>query len=120
MTLRIVGVLRACALLALASSPCWYPRGRIIASVKIVVPLSLGDRRYVRAIAQELEKSLHQPFVVENRPGAGTTIRRVRRPIGARWDYTLLMAGSTQAARERERLYAQSHTPSEHPCRSRR
>jgi tripartite-type tricarboxylate transporter receptor subunit TctC len=44
--------------------------------VKIIVPFGAGGPTdvYTRAIAEELRKSLHQPFVMENRPGAGTTI----------------------------------------------
>ena len=103
MTLRIVGLLRACALLALASV-CVLPARAARADeypsrpVKIVVPFGAGGPTdvYVRAIAQELEKSLHQPFVVENRPGAGTTIGTAFAAQSAPDGYTLLMAGSTQ------------------------
>lgn len=114
MTLRIVGLLRACALLALASV-CVLPARAARADeypsrpVKIVVPFGAGGPTdvYVRAIAQELEKSLHQPFVVENRPGAGTTIGTAFAAQSAPDGYTLLMAGSTQCVNET--LYA--HKP---------
>ena len=41
--------------------------------VKIIVPFGAGGPTdvYARAIGEELRKSLHQPFVMENRPGAG-------------------------------------------------
>ena len=44
--------------------------------VKVIVPFGAGGPTdvYARAIAEELRKSLHQTFVMENRPGAGTTI----------------------------------------------
>jgi tripartite-type tricarboxylate transporter receptor subunit TctC len=44
--------------------------------VKIIVPFGAGGPTdvYTRAIGEELRKALHQPFVMDNRPGAGTTI----------------------------------------------
>ena len=38
--------------------------------VKIIVPFGAGGPTdvYARAIGEELRKSLHQPFVMENRP----------------------------------------------------
>jgi len=40
-------------------------------AVKIIVPFGAGGPTdvYTRAIAEELRKSLHQPFIMENRPG---------------------------------------------------
>ena len=54
--------------------------------VRIIVPFGAGGPSdvYSRAIAAELQKSLHQPFVTENRPGAGTTIGTRRRPMVTR------------------------------------
>jgi tripartite-type tricarboxylate transporter receptor subunit TctC len=79
--------------------------------VKIVVPFGAGGPTdvYVRAIALELQTSLHQPFVIENRPGAGTTIGTAFAVQSAPDGYTLLMAGSTQCVNET--LYA--HKPYE-------
>ncbi len=82
---------RRAALLALASAamvftrraPTTYPSR----PVKIIVPFGAGGPTdvFVREIAVELQKSLHQTFVIENRPGAGTTIGTdLRREIGAR------------------------------------
>jgi tripartite-type tricarboxylate transporter receptor subunit TctC len=44
--------------------------------VRIIVPFGAGGPTdvYTRAIAEELRKALHQTFVMENKPGAGTTI----------------------------------------------
>jgi tripartite-type tricarboxylate transporter receptor subunit TctC len=41
-------------------------------SVRIIVPFGAGGPTdvYTRAIAEELRKSLHQTFVMENKPGA--------------------------------------------------
>ncbi len=114
MTVSIARVIRACALLALAASFA-FPGSTALADdypsrpVKIIVPFGAGGPTdvYVRAIAVELEKSLHQPFVVENRPGAGTTIGTALAAQSAPDGYTLLMAGSTQCVNET--LYA--HKP---------
>jgi len=110
----IAGLLRACALLVLAAAfilPGSTARAADYPSrpVKIVVPFGAGGPTdvYVRAIALELQKSLHQPFVVENRPGAGTTIGTAFAAQSAPDGYTLLMAGSTQSVNET--LYA--HKP---------
>jgi len=110
----IAGLLRACALLALAAVFLLPPRSAgaddyPTRPVKIIVPFGAGGPTdvYVRAIALELEKSLHQPFVVENRPGAGTTIGTAVAAQSAPDGYTLLMAGSTQCVNET--LYA--HKP---------
>lgn len=71
-------------------------------TVKIIAPFGAGGPAdiYTRVIAKELEKSLHEPFVVENRPGAGTTIgtevAAQSRPDG----YTLLVVSGTQTVNE--------------------
>ena len=70
--------------------------------VKIIVPFGAGGPTdvYVRALAAELQKSLHQTFVIENRPGAGTTIGTDLVAHAAPDGYTLLMASSTQTVNE--------------------
>lgn len=77
--------------------------------VKIVVPFGAGGPTdmYTRALAEELQNALHQPFVLENHPGAGTTIGSDLVAKAAPDGYTLLMAGSTQCVNET--LYA--HKP---------
>lgn len=84
------------------------PRGTVRADdypsrpVKIIVPFGAGGPTdvFARAIADELGKVLHQAFVIENRPGAGTTIGTEAvakaRPDG----YTLLMVSGTQTVNE--------------------
>jgi len=70
--------------------------------VKIIVPFGAGGPTdvFVRQLAVELEKSLHQPFVIENRPGAGTTIGTDFVAKSTPDGYTLLMASSTQTVNE--------------------
>ena len=70
--------------------------------VKIIVPFGAGGPTdiFVREIAVDLEQSLHQPFVIENRPGAGTTIGTEFVAQSTPDGYTLLMASSTQTVNE--------------------
>ncbi len=70
--------------------------------VKIIVPFGAGGPTdvYVRALAAELQKSLQQAFVIENRPGAGTTLGTDFVAHAAPDGYTLLMASSTQTVNE--------------------
>jgi len=74
--------------------------------VKIIVPFGAGGPTdvFTRAIAEELHKALHEPFVLENRPGAGTTIGTDLVAKAAPDGYTLLMVSGTQTVNET--LYA--------------
>ncbi len=96
---------RRAALIALASAATLslaradtYPSR----PVKIIVPFGAGGPadRYIRALANELQKSLNQSFVVENHPGAGTTIGTELAAKSAPDGYTLLLASSTQTVNE--------------------
>src|SRR5271166_5872362 len=70
--------------------------------VKVIVPFGAGGPTdvYARDIAAELQKSLHQAFVMENRPGAGTTIGSDYAAKAAPDGYTLLMVSGTQTVNE--------------------
>jgi len=74
--------------------------------VRIIVPFGAGGPTdvYARAIAEELRKSMHQTFVMENRPGAGTTIGTEVVAKSPPDGYTLLMVSGTQTVNET--LYA--------------
>jgi len=98
---KSAGVLVLAAALACASGNTLaadYPSR----PVKIVAPFGAGGPTdvYTRIIAQELQKALHQPFVVENRPGAGTTIGTEYVAKAAPDGYTLLMVSGTQTVNE--------------------
>lgn len=104
--------LRHVAALLLAAGLAMAPALRVLADdypsrpVKIIVPFGAGGPTdvYTRAIAEELHKALHQPFVMENRPGAGTTIGTDLVAKAPPDGYTLLMVSGTQAVNET--LYA--------------
>jgi tripartite-type tricarboxylate transporter receptor subunit TctC len=70
--------------------------------VRIIVPFGAGGPTdvFTRAIAEELRKSLHQTFVQENKPGAGTTIGTDYVAKAAPDGYTLLMVSGTQTVNE--------------------
>jgi tripartite-type tricarboxylate transporter receptor subunit TctC len=74
--------------------------------VRIIAPFGAGGPTdvYTRVIAEQLQQSLHQPFIIENHPGAGTTIGTDLVAKSAPDGYTLLMASSTQTVNET--LYA--------------
>ena len=106
--LRLLGAVLGFAVLTasgMSASADEYPSR----PVKIIVPFGAGGPTdvFARALGDELGKVLHQAFVMENRPGAGTTIGTdvvaKARPDG----YTLLMVSGTQTVNET--LY--SHKP---------
>src|SRR5437773_1362898 len=90
----------AASAVALASTPR-IARAQTYPSrpVRIVVPVAPGGALDIlaRLIGQWLHERLGQPFVIENRPGAGTNIATeaaVRAPADG---YTLLMVGPSSA-----------------------
>src|SRR5665647_3508814 len=71
-------------------------------AIKIIAPFGAGGPTdvYTRAIAEELRKSLHQTVIIENRPGAGTTIGTDVVAKATPDGYTLLMISGTQTVNE--------------------
>ena len=91
-----VGLAASLALLPVPSLAQTYPSK----PVKVVVGYSAGGAVDVvaRTLGQSLAASMGQPFVIENKPGAGTNIA-VKSVIDAPPDgYTLLMAANALAA----------------------
>lgn len=70
--------------------------------VKIIVPFGAGGPTdlFTRAVAEELGKALDQTFVLENHPGAGTTIGTEIVAKAPPDGYTLLMVSGTQTVNE--------------------
>jgi len=107
--LRQIVVLYALAGAVIASAPTAIADDYPSRPVKVIVPFGAGGPTdvYTRAIAEEQRKSLRQPFIMENRPGAGTTIGTDVVAKAAPDGYTLLMVSGTQTVNET--LYA--HKP---------
>lgn len=70
--------------------------------IRVIVPFGAGGPTdvFTRALTEELRKSLGQPFVMENRPGAGTVIGTELAAKSAPDGYTLLMMSATQTVNE--------------------
>ncbi len=70
--------------------------------VKIIVPFGAGGPADVtaRLLAQTLQDRLKQPFVVEDKPGAGAVIGTIEVARAPADGYTLLMMSNTQTANE--------------------
>ena len=88
-------------LLALGQAPALaqdYPNK----PVKIIVPFAPGGPadNYARFMAQRLGEALGQPFVVDDRPGAGSIIGTDAAAKSAPDGYTLLMMSNTHTVNE--------------------
>lgn len=86
---------------ALASSPAlaqtWPSK-----PVKIIVPFAAGGPAdvYARFLSQRLQDALGQPFVVDDRPGAGSVIGTEAVAKAAPDGYTLLLMSNTHTVNE--------------------
>src|SRR4051812_37074842 len=89
-----------------AAAPLFFPPSRAQDSPsrpkKILVPFGAGGPADVtaRQIGSILQESFGQPFVVENRTGAGGVIGTVEAAKSPPDGYTLLMMSNTQTANE--------------------
>ncbi|HBK01149.1 MAG TPA: ABC transporter substrate-binding protein [Delftia acidovorans] len=96
---RITRVAAACALAAAipATIPAAWAQAWPARPVNLIVPFPAGGTTDVlaRALGQELSKSLGQPVVVENRPGAGTVVAGALVAKAPPDGYTLLLGAST-------------------------
>ena len=70
--------------------------------VKIVVPFAAGGPAdvYARFLAQRLQESMGQPFVIENRPGGGSVVGTEIVAKSAPDGYTLLLMSNTHTVNE--------------------
>jgi tripartite-type tricarboxylate transporter receptor subunit TctC len=73
-----------------------------VRTVRIVVPFGAGGPAdiYARIIGQHLSEALKQPFIIENRTGAGGVIGTTEVARSAADGYTLLMMSNTTTANE--------------------
>src|SRR5579872_2116821 len=71
-------------------------------AVRIIVPFGAGGPADVaaRVLGDAMQESLKQPFVIENRPGAGAVIGTLDVAKSAPDGYTLLIMSNTQTANE--------------------
>jgi tripartite-type tricarboxylate transporter receptor subunit TctC len=93
----MIGHLRAAAaagamVLALVAPQDVYAQAYPVRPVTIIVPTTAGGGTDIisRLIGEQLSKQLGQPFVVENRPGAGLVVGTVAAAKAAPDGYTLL------------------------------
>ncbi len=86
---------------ALLAAPAWA-QGYPSKSVRIVVPFAAGGPadNYARFIGQRLSEALGQPFVVDDRPGAGSIIGTDIVAKAPADGYTLLMMSNTHTVNE--------------------
>ena len=92
-----LGAVSAGMMAGSAAAQAWPTR-----PVRIIVPFGLGGSADVAArfLAGPLQQAFGQPFVVENRPGAGGTIGADAVAKAAPDGYTLLLMSNTHTANE--------------------
>jgi tripartite-type tricarboxylate transporter receptor subunit TctC len=99
--LRIVAVMLA-ALCAALGTPSGLAQDYPARPVKIIVPFAVGGPAdvYARFLGARLQESLGQPFVIENRPGAGAITGTDAVAKAAPDGYTLLVMSNTHTVNE--------------------
>jgi tripartite-type tricarboxylate transporter receptor subunit TctC len=90
------------ALVLAASAPPAAAQDYPTKPVRIIVPFAAGGPAdvYARFIAQRLQDSMGQTFVVDNRPGAGSIIGTDAVAKSAADGYTLLLMSNTHTVNE--------------------
>src|SRR3954447_24965212 len=96
----VASMLTGLALLGMSAAPSWaqehaqdYPTRQ----VNFVVPFAPGGGTDIlgRLVGQKLSERFGKPFVVENRPGAGTVTAAVQVARSTPDGYTIMMATSS-------------------------
>lgn len=90
------------AFAAAAFSAAAWPQSYPAKTVKIVVPYGVGGPAdiYARFIGAKLQDALGQPFIVEDRPGAGSIVGTDYVAKSEPDGYTLLMMSNTHTVNE--------------------
>ncbi len=98
---RALAKIVACIVAVLVASPVW-PQDYPARPVKIIVPFAAGGPAdvYARFLAQRLQEAFGQPFVIENRPGAGSVTGTDAVAKSAPDGYTLLLMSNAQTVNE--------------------
>jgi tripartite-type tricarboxylate transporter receptor subunit TctC len=94
---NVVRVFCAAAALVASSATCAQAQGYPARPVRLIIPFSAGGAADVpgRILADRLTQSFGQQVVVENRPGAGSTIGAEAAARAAPDGYTLFMISNT-------------------------
>ena len=94
----LVAVLAAALCAGISAQAQTYPAK----AVRIIVPFAAGGPAdiYARFIGQRLSEALAHPFVIENRPGAGSVIGTDAVAKSQADGYTLLMMSNTHTVNE--------------------
>lgn len=102
--MSMIARIMACALLLAAAPPPGSASADDYPSrpVKFIVPFGAGGPAdvFARVLAQHLQESLKQSFVVEDRPGAGSVIGTNEVAKSAPDGYTLLVMSNTHTTNE--------------------
>ena len=102
MTIRSKLGLALAGLLLSVSASALHAQDYPSRPVKIIVPFGAGGPAdvYARILAQHLGEALKQPFVIENRPGAGSIIGTDAVAKSDPDGYTLLLMSNTHTVNE--------------------
>jgi tripartite-type tricarboxylate transporter receptor subunit TctC len=86
-----------CAAFAVAIAACVHAQSYPVKSVRLIIPFSAGGAADVpgRILAHRLTESLGQQVVIDNRPGAGSTIGAETAAKSPPDGYTLFMISNT-------------------------
>jgi tripartite-type tricarboxylate transporter receptor subunit TctC len=95
-------IIAQAAILLVACSTSAFAQSYPSRPVKIVVPFAAGGPadNYARFMAQRLQESLGQTFVVDNKPGGGSVIGTDVAAKAPADGYTLLLMSNTHTANE--------------------